>query len=326
VTGLHAIALASAVFAAPLVALAQQDGKVHRLGIVSAAATPGRLTVHWQAFLQAMRELGYVEGRNLVVRQAFAAGNREELPALVAGLVEKGVDVLVVTSNPETAAAKQVTTRIPIVMTVAFDPVGQGLVASLARPGGNVTGLTSLVPGLSQKYVELLKEIVPSAPRVAVVTGPGGPNRETREELHAAARRARIDLSFVEVDSPDQIDAVLARAKKSGCRGIVAPLDGRTYLHRRQLVRLALQHQLPGIYWSRDFVEDGGLLAYGASLPDLGRRAAVFVDKILKGAKPADLPVEQPTTFELVINMKTAKALGLTIPPSLLLRADQVID
>ena len=322
----RAIALVLALLAVPAVVAAQPAGKVYHVGIVSAAAAPGRPTVHWRAFLEALGELGYVEGRNLVVTQAFAAGKREDLPALVADLVKKKVDLLVTTSTPETNAAKRATTRIPIVMTVSRDPVGEGLVASLARPGGNVTGLTSLVPGLSQKYVELLKEAVSSTSRVAVVTGPGGPNVEIRDELQSAARQAGIELSFFEVGGPDQIDAVLARARKSGCRAIVAPHDGRTYLHRRELVQLALRHQLPGIYWSREYVEEGGLMAYGASLADLGRRAASIVDKILKGAKPADLPVEQPTKFDFVINMKSAKTLGLTVPPSLLLRADQVIE
>jgi putative ABC transport system substrate-binding protein len=313
------------VLAAPRAAGAQQPGKMYQVGLVSTAVVPGRLTVLWRAFLDAMRELNYVEGRNLVVRQAFAAGKREVLPGLVADLVKRQVDVIVTTSNPETLAAKRATSTIPIVMTVGYDPVGQGFVASLARPGGNVTGLTSLVPGLSQKYVELLKDVVPSTPRF-VVTGPQGPAPEIRNELQAAARQVGVTLSFGEAYAPDEIDAVLARAKKDGDGGIIAPLDGRTYLHRRALVQLALRHRLPGIYWSRDYVEDGGLMAYDASLADLGRRAASFVDRILKGTKPADLPVEQPTRFELVINLKTAKALGLTIPPSLLARADQVIE
>jgi putative ABC transport system substrate-binding protein len=312
--------------AGPLAAGAQQAGKVYQVGLVSVAVVPGRPTVLWRAFLEAMRELNYVEGRNLVVRQAFSAGRREVLQGLVADLVKKQVDVIVTTSTPETLAAKQATSTIPIVMTVALDPVGQGLVESLARPGGNVTGLTSLVAGLSQKYVELLKDVVPSTPRLAVVTGPAGPFPEIRNELQAAAQQVGVTLSFGEVNGPDEIDAVLARAKKDGSGGIIAPLDGRTYLHRRALAQLALKHRLPGIYWSRDYVEDGGLMAYGASLADLGRRAATFVDKILKGAKPADLPVEQPTTFELVINAKTAKVLNLTLPRSLLLRADQVIE
>ena len=314
------------VFIAPLAGEAQQAGKVYQIGVVSTAVAPGHLTVLWRAFFEAMRELNYVEGRNLVVRQAFAAGKREALPGLVADLVKTPVDVIVTTSTPETLVAKRATSTIPIVMTVVLDPVREGLVVSLARPGGNVTGLTSLVPGLSQKYVELLKEIVPSTPRFAVVIGPAGPPPDIRADLQAAARQLGVTLSFGEVTGPDEIDAVLARAKKDGSGGIIVPLDGRTYLHRRPLAQLALRHRLPGIYWSRDYVESGGLMAYGASLADLGRRAASFVDKILKGAKPADLPVEQPTKFELVINLKTAKALGLTIPPSLLLRADQVIE
>jgi putative ABC transport system substrate-binding protein len=322
----RAIALVLVLLAVPAVVAAQPAGKVYHVGIVSAAAAPGRPTVLWRSFLEALGEIGYVEGRNLVVTQAFAAGKREDLPALVADLVKKKVDVVVTTSTAETQAAKRATTRIPIVMTVAFDPVGARLVASLARPGGNVTGLTSLVPGLSQKYVELLKEAAPSTSRVAVVTGLGSPNVEIRNELLSAAQQAGIELSFFEVGAPDQIDAVLARARKSGCRAIVVPHDARTYLHRRELVQLALRHQLPGIYWSREYVEEGGLMAYGASLADLGRRAASIVDRILKGAKPADLPVEQPTKFDLVINLKSAKTLGLTVPPSLLLRADQVLE
>jgi putative ABC transport system substrate-binding protein len=315
-----------AVLAAPLAAEAQQPGKLYQVGLVSTAVVPGRLTMLWRAFLDAMRELNYVEGRNLVVRHAFAAGKREVLPGLVTDLVKRQVDVIVTSSTPETLAAKRATSTIPIVMTVAFDPVGQGLVASLARPGGNVTGLTSLVPGLSQKYVELLKDVVPSTPRFAVVTGAQGPDPKIRTELQTVARQLGVTLSFGEANDPDEIDAVLARAKKDGDGGIIAPLDGRTYLHRRALAQLALRHRLPGIYWSRDYVEDGGLMAYDASLVDLGGRAAAFVDRILKGTKPADLPIEQPTKFDLVINLKTAKALGLTIPPSLLLRADQIIE
>jgi putative ABC transport system substrate-binding protein len=187
-----------------------------------------------------------------------------------------------------------------------------------------LTGLTAFVPGLSQKYVELLREVVPSTSRFAVVGS--FPFPDIRTELQAAARQVGITLSFAEVNDPEEIDAILTRAKQDGAGGVIAPPDARTYLNRRTLVKATLKHRLPGIYWSRDYVESGGLMAYGASLADLGRRAATFVDKILKGAKPADLPVEQPTKFELVIDLKTAKALGLTIPPSLLLRADQVIE
>jgi putative ABC transport system substrate-binding protein len=312
--------------AGPWVADAQPARKTYHVGIVSAATTPGQLTVLWRAFLEAMRELGYVEGQNLVLRQAFASGRRDALPRLVDDLVKEPVDVIVTTSTPETMAAKQATSSIPIVMTVALDPVGQGLVASLARPGQNITGLTSLVSGIGEKYVQLLKELLPSTPRFAVLTGPDGPQSETRQELQTAARQAEVSLFFGQASSPEEIGAVLARAKREGCGGVVVPLDGRTYLYRRALAQLTLQYRLPAISWSRDYVDEGGLMAYGASLADLGRRAATIVDKILKGARPADLPIEQPTRFELVINLKAAKAFGLTIPPSLRLRADQLIE
>jgi len=314
------------LLAAPLATEAQQTGKVYHVGLVSVAVAPGGRTVLWRAFLDAMRELNYVEGRNLVVRQAAAAGKREALPGLLADLVKQPLDIIVTSSASETLAAKRATSTVPIVMTAVFDPVTEGLVESLARPGGNVTGLTILVPGLSQKYVELLKEVVPATRRFTVVTGRAWAFPQIREELLSAARQVGVTLSFAEGNGPDELATVLARARKDDSGAIIAPLDGRTYLHRRALAQLALQHRLPGIYWSREYVEDGGLMAYGAALSDVGRRAATFVDKIFRGAKPADLPVERPTKFEFVINFKTAKALGLTIPPSLLLRADQVIE
>ncbi len=201
--------------------------------------------------------------------------------------------------------------------------MGQGLVASLPRPGGNVTGLTSLVPGLSQKYIELLHEAIPSARRFAVV---GNPGPAILHEVEAAGRVLGVTVAFAEVSEPNDFDHALARVKKDGAAGIIVALDGVTFLHRRTFVPLSLKHGLPGIYWTREYVEEGGLMTYSANIDDLRRRAATFVDKILKGAKPADLPVEQPTKFELVINLKTAKALGLTIPPSLLQRADEVIQ
>jgi putative ABC transport system substrate-binding protein len=206
------------------------------------------------------------------------------------------------------------------------DPVEQGLVASLARPGGNVTGLTSLAPGSRQKLVELLRAALPSASRFAVVSSGQSPFPEIRRELLAGAQQIGISVSFIEVKKPDDFDPGLARAKKGGADGIVAPLGVFTYVHRAKLVQVALKHRLPGIYWVRDYVEDGGLMSYGASFAEIGRRAAYFVDRILKGARPADLPVEHPTKLELVVNLKTAQALGLTIPPSLLERADQVIE
>jgi putative ABC transport system substrate-binding protein len=236
------------------------------------------------------------------------------------------VDVIVTTSTRETLTAKRVTSQIPIVMTLTPDPVGQGLVRSLARPGGNVTGLTSVVPGLSQKYVELLREMTPSASRFAVVTGPASPIPEIRTDLQVAARQLGLQLVFTRVKTPEEFDDILASLRRQGADGVIVPLDALTYLHRKAFARVILKHRLPAIYWARDYLEDGGLMAYSASLTELGRQAATFVDKILKGARPADLPIQQPTKFELVVNLKTAKALGLTIPPAVLARADEIIQ
>ena len=321
-----AVVLAGSFVLTPLAPEAQQAASVYQIGLLTLGSDPTR-SEFWQKFLQAMHELNYVEGRNLIVRRAFADGKADRLPGLVADLVQAKVDVIVTTSTQETAAAKRASSTIPIVMTVAPDPVEQGLVASLAQPGGNVTGLTSMAPGASQKFVELLRETVPSASRFAVLaTGPNAPPREIRHELQTAARQVGVTLSFIEIKNADDLDPTLARAKKDGAGGIIAPLGAFTYAHRAKLVHLALKHRLPGIYWVRDYVEAGRLMSYGANTGDVGRRAAYFVDRILKGARPADLPVEQPTKFELVINLKTAKALGLTIPQTILLRADQVIE
>ena len=314
------------LLAAPGAADGQQPGEVYKIGLLTLGADPRR-SPFWQKFLEAMRELNYVESRNLIVRRVFADGKADRLPALVGDLVQAKVDVIVTTATLETQIAKRATSTIPIVMTVAPDPVEQGLVESLARPGGNVTGLTSMAPGTSQKFVELLREAVPLASRFAVpANGPNVPFPEIRRELQTAAQQVGVTLSFIEIRRPDDFDPALARAKKDGAGGIIAPLSAFTYAHRAQLVQVALKHRLPGIYWVRDYVEEGGLMSYGASAGDVGRRAAYFVDRILKGAKPADLPVEEPSKFELVINLKTAKALGLTIPPSLLARAEQIIE
>jgi putative ABC transport system substrate-binding protein len=314
------------LLAAPLAAEAQPaPGKVYHVGLLSIGSDP-TWRIPWKPFVDAMSELGYVEGRNLLLRTAFADGNPERLPALVAELVSAKVDAIVATGPRETVAAKRATALIPIVMTVVPDPVAQGFVASLSRPGGNVTGLTSVVPGLGQKYVELLREVLPSATRFVVVATPPNPLPETQRELDGAGRLLGITLSLARVAGPDDFDRALARAKRDGAAGIIATNDGVTWRHRKPLVQLALKHRLPAIYWAREYVDDGGLMTYSASVADLRRRAATYVDKILKGAKPADLPVEQPTTFELVINLKAARALGLTIPQSLLQRADQVIE
>ena len=318
---------ALALLAAPLAAEAQQAGRVYRVGFLSLGARPAQHGM-WHTLLEAMRELNYVEGQNLIVRVAFAEGKPERLPGLVAELMQAKVDVIVTTSTLETLEAKKATSTVPIVMTLVPDPVEQGLVASLARSGNNVTGLTTMAPGTNQKLVELLREAVPSASRFGVFrTGANSPFPAIGRELQVAAQQTGITLSYIEgINSPNDFDPALARAKKEGVGGIIAPLGAFTYRYRTTLVRAASKHRLPGIYWVRDFVEEGGLMSYGVSFGEVGRRAAYFVDRLLQGAKPADLPVEQPTKFELVINLKTAKALGLTIPQSVLLRADHVIE
>ena len=314
--------IAGGLLAGPCVAGAQDAGRTYTIGVVSIGTDPAQLGP-WQSFIDAMRERGYVEGRNLVVRRAF--GNPDRLAGMLAELVAARVDAIVTTGPRETRTARRATATIPIVMTFVEDPVAEGFVKSLAQPGTNVTGLTSLVPGLSQKYVELLNEALPTARRFGVVAT-RDPVPENRHELEAAVKARGLTLSFLVVSEPVDFDRTLARAKRDGVTGIVAPVDGVTFRHRRALVEAALKHRLPGIYWAREYGEAGGLLTYGASLADLRRHAAIYVDKILRGARPADLPIEQPTKFDLVINLKTAKALGLTIPPSLLVRADQVIE
>ncbi len=313
------------LLAAPLAAGAQPAGKVSTVGVLSIGTDPAQ-SGPWQPFLDAMRELGYVEGRNLVVKRAFANGQTERLAGLVAELVGTRVDVIVTTGSRETRAVQKATATIPVVMTLVVDPVAEGFAKSLAQPGKNVTGVTSLVPGLTQKYVELLKEALPTAARFGVITSPPNPVPENRRELEAAVKARGMSVSFLPVSGPGDFDPTFARAKREGVTGIIATADAVTFLHRHAFVELALKHHLPGIYWAREYVEAGGLMTYSASLADLRRRAAGYVDKILKGARPADLPIEQPTKFDLVINLKTAKSLGLTIPPSLLQRADQVIE
>jgi putative ABC transport system substrate-binding protein len=309
----------------PLAAEAQPAEKVWRLGLVSVGTDPAR-PGRWQPVMEAMRELGYVEGRNLEVKRAFGSGRFEELPRLVDELLRSGVDVMIATGSSEIIAARRATSTVPIVMLAAADPVGQGFVASLARPGRNVTGFTSLVPGLVQKYVQFLHEAVPSASRFAVVASPPNPVPVIRRDLEAASKTVGVMFSIIPVHGPDDFDGVLARAKRDGVGAIIVTLDGLTILHRKPLVEAALKHRLPGIYWDRAFVESGGLMSYSANLADLQRRAVIVVDKILKGAKPSDLPVEQPTKFELVINLKAAKALGLELPPLLIAQAHELIE
>jgi putative tryptophan/tyrosine transport system substrate-binding protein len=318
--------IAGNLVAAPLATEAQPAAKIYTVGTLSVGFNDDPVQDWWQPFLDAMADLGYVEGRNLVLKRASAGGRPDRLPGLAADLVRAKVDVIVTTAMRETRAARQATSTIPIVMTFAQDPVAYGLVASLARPDGNVTGLTSLVPGLRQKYVQLLKEVLPSASRFAVIATPPGLVPDNLRELEAAIKGFGMSLSLLSVHGRNDFEAALIQARKDGVAGIIATADPVTFEHRRTFVQLVLKHRLPAIYWTREYVDAGGLMTYSANLAGLRRHAATYVDKILKGAKPAELPIEQPTTFELVINLKTAKALGLTIPPSLLLRADQVIE
>src|SRR5262249_10399200 len=281
---LATIVAAFVLFSAPLAVEAQQPGEVYRVGLVSL----GGDLVWWRPVLEAMRELGYIEGRNLTITRAFAKGHPENLPRLVTELVRSGVDVVVTTATRETKAVKEAAPSTPIVMLLVPDPVAEGFVTTLARPGGNITGLTNLVPGLSQKYVELLREAVPSASRFAVVAGPAAPAPEIRGELERAAKAVGILLSIIPVSGPDDFDPVLARAKKEGAAGLIVAPDAVTFQNRKRFAEAAVKYRLPGIYWTVEYVEEGGLLTYAADMTELRRRAATYVDKILKGAKPAD--------------------------------------
>jgi putative ABC transport system substrate-binding protein len=319
--------IAGSLLAAPLAAEAQPAGKVPRIGFLG--LNPGANPHLRGAFLQGLRDLGYVEGRNVVIEDRSAAGKLERLPALAAELVTLKVDVIVTGGGTPTAlAAKEATRTLPIVFTSATDPVTDGLVTSLAHPGGNVTGLSNLAPELVGKCLEQIKETVPGVSLVAFLWQPGsvGGRTDMLKAAEVAARALRVRLQFVEAGGPADFDRAFSDMTRARA-GALAVLGSAIFnSERRRLVDLAAKHRLPTVYTARDFVDAGGLMTYGPNLADLFRRAAVYVDKILKGAKPSELPVEQPTKFEMVINLKTAKALGLTIPPSLLQRADQVIE
>ena len=318
-----------ALGAAPLAAEAQQAAKVARIGYLSPnlAASP-----HLRdAFLQGLRDLGYVEGRNVVIEYRDAEGKLERLPTLAAELVALKVDVLFAGGGSRAAvAAKQATRTVPIVFTGVGDPVESGLVTSLARPGGNVTGLSSLGPELVGKRLELLKQAVPGVSRVAVLWQPGAlPERTEKDilkEIEVAARALGVRPQFVEARGPADIDRAFSDMTRARAGALTVLPSNMFHREHRRLVDLAAKNGLPAVYPWRDYVDAGGLMSYGPNLADNLRRAATYVDKILKGAKPGDLPVEQPTKFELVINLKTAKAVGLTIPQSVLGRADEVIQ
>jgi putative ABC transport system substrate-binding protein len=305
---------------------AQQPARMFQIGFLET----GSLSTNAQfldAFRQALRELAYVEGKHFRIESRLAEGRPERLPDLAADLARLKVDVILTQGTPPTRAATQATKTIPIVMLGVPDPVVIGLVASLARPGGNITGLSNMVSELSGKRLELLKEAVPGASRIAVLSNPTNPGTIPQlRETEAAARSLRVQLHPVDVGDPTKFDAAFSRMTRGRADALVVLGDPMIFGQRRQLAKLAARSRLPAIFHRSEFAEEGGFMAYGGSLREEYRRAATYVDKILKGANPADLPVEQPTRFGLVINLKTAKALGLTIPQSVLIRATQVIQ
>jgi putative ABC transport system substrate-binding protein len=302
---------------------AQQAPRTAKIGILS-ATTPAALAPGIEAFRQALRELGYVEGKTFALEVRYGEGKLERLPELARELVRLKMDV----ADLSVAAVKRETQTIPIVMAFSSDPVGAGFVASLARPGGNVTGLSNISPELSGKRLELLRETVPGLSRVALLWNPDvrGAVLDYKETA-SAARTLRLEVNSIEVTQAEDLDRAFAAVINQRAQALVLPgVNPVGFANRGKIVSFAQRNRLPSMYPTREYVDSGGLMSYGPSLPDQFRRAAIYVDKILKGAKPADLPVEQPTKFELVINLKTAKALGLTMPQSLLRRADQVIQ
>jgi putative ABC transport system substrate-binding protein len=320
--------LAAGLVTAPLAAWAQPGAKIARIGYLTTGGSAPFIAR--EAFGRGLRDLGYVEGRNLVIEYRDAQGKPERLPALAAELVALKVDVIVAGNTPGALAARQATRTLPIVFATSGDPVGRGLVTSLARPAGNVTGLSTFGRDLDGKRLEHLKQAAPRVSRVAVLLQPDaldeGTGEDRRKRAEVAGRALGVRLQFVEARSAGDFDRAFSDMIGAHA-GALAVLGSSMFLNERtRVVDLAAKNRLPAVYTTRAFVDAGGLMSYGPDLPDLFRRAATYVDKILKGARPADLPVEQPTKFELVINLKTARALGLTVPQSLLLRADKVIE
>jgi putative ABC transport system substrate-binding protein len=313
--------LTGGLLAAPLAARAQEAGKVHRVGVVVGGLD---LTDNLR---QGLGELGWVEGQNLVVLKRVWSGRTEQFPKIIADLIQLKVDVIVSSSTPAVRAAKEATRTTPIVMAGLIDPVGAGLIPSLAQPGGNITGLTNIFTELTAKRLELLKEAAPRVTRVAVLWNPTQPGQAIAwQQTQQAAQTLGLVLFSAEVRRPEDFAPAFTAIVVERAEALLVLPDPLTTFHRQQTADFAVKQHLPSMYAASYWVEAGGLLSYGTSFAALWRRAAVYVDKILKGAKPADLPIEQPTKFELVINLKTAKALGLTIPQSLLRRADQVIE
>ena len=320
------LTLCAALLALCFSADAQQTTKVPRIGYLT-GATPVGQAARVEAFRQGLRELGYIEGKNIVVEYRYAEEKLDRLPALATELVRLKVDVIVTGGSGNTRAAKEATNTIPIVMAQDSDPVGNGFVASLARPGGNITGLATLAPEIGGKQLELLKEIVPKLSRVAVLgaasTTPG--TIQQRREIELAAGAFKVQLQYLDVLGLKDIETAFQAARKGRANGVLVLRGTVLGSEGTHISEFAVKNRLPAIYGTRRSVEAGGLMSYGVNGADLDRRAATYVDKILKGAKPADLPVEQPTKFEFIINLKAAKQIGLTIPPNVLARADKVI-
>jgi putative tryptophan/tyrosine transport system substrate-binding protein len=325
------VTLLGGVAAWPVAARAQQSGAVARIGFLQTARLESpEARANFDAFRQGLAALGYIEGQNIVIEQRGADGQINRLSGLASELVNLKVEVIVAGGTPGSRAAQQTTTTIPIVATAMGDPVQDGIVASLARPGGNITGTTFLGPELVPKRLAFFKELLPSMSRVAVLWHPGAFSEKTTNEMirgvEEAATALGIQLQFVQAQSPHELERAFSEMATSHADGLFEFPSPMFFSERSRLVDLAALHRLPAMYNAKEFVRLGGLIAYGASILDLYRRAASYVDKILKGAKPSELPVEQPTKFELYVNVKTAKSLGLTVPPGVLIAADEVIE
>jgi putative ABC transport system substrate-binding protein len=323
--------LIAALLAAPLALRAQPRARIYRVALLSIGTDPQiplreRMN-RWYSFLEAMRELGLVEGRDFEAKGYFGDGKAANLPGLVAEMKRAAPDIIVTTGDREVIALRDA--RIdstPTVFTFVADPVARGFVKSLARPGGNITGITTYVPGQIGKHVELLHEAVPSVKRFAIFASPSNTRPDVMGVYEVAARALGMTLMIANVSDRASYEGALERARKDGAQGIIVPMDGETGRYRHDLAELAIKHRLPGIYGDRVYVEAGGLMSFSSNWSDRLRRAAAMVDKIMKGADPGELPVEQPTKFELVVNLRTARALGLAIPQSILVRADEVIE